>query len=220
MVIIVAILMLCTIFCYNFFFRKLYWSEKVTKGNYDTDVDKLMIVAHPGDELIFGGSELVNKSGWFVVCITNGSNRSGNKFSKVKAETKRAEFISVMKKLKCKYEIWDYEDSYINSFWHTSLEDRLRSLLSVKFKKIVTYDSNRKYNHIQHKKLNKIIKKIDPPNLYVFSYNNNNRSDNIEPNKHTDKILNLLKIYDSRKTSVKKYLPTIVYQTVKSDAGC
>jgi hypothetical protein len=55
-----------------------------------------MIVAHPDDEVLFGGSQLITEKNWKVVCVTNGNN------------TKRSfEFGSVMKLLNLDYEIWD-----------------------------------------------------------------------------------------------------------------
>ena len=37
------------------------------------ETNKLMIVAHPDDETIWGGGHLL-EGGYFVVCITNGEN--------------------------------------------------------------------------------------------------------------------------------------------------
>ena len=59
---------------YYVFFRKLYSSARKLKGNNHLKYDKLMIVTHPDDELIFGGRLLLDKKGWKVVCITNGSD--------------------------------------------------------------------------------------------------------------------------------------------------
>ena len=36
--------------------------------------NKVMIVAHPDDELIFGGAELIQNKGYKVICITNQDN--------------------------------------------------------------------------------------------------------------------------------------------------
>lgn len=47
--------------------------------------DSLMIVAHPDDETIWGGSHLLNGN-YVVVCITNGNNK-----------TRRREFESVIR---------------------------------------------------------------------------------------------------------------------------
>ena len=68
----------------------------------DYQVNKLMIVAHPDDELIFGGAELIKYGPEYrVICLTNQSN-----------EVRRNEFEEVMKKLKVgSWEMMDYEDT-------------------------------------------------------------------------------------------------------------
>jgi len=38
------------------------------------EVDKLLIVAHPDDELLWGGMNILSEPGWFVVCATNANN--------------------------------------------------------------------------------------------------------------------------------------------------
>lgn len=48
--------------------------------------ESLMIVAHPDDETIWGGSHLINGN-YTVLCITNGNNKKRKK-----------EFMNVMKK--------------------------------------------------------------------------------------------------------------------------
>ena len=35
------------------------------------DVDKLLIVAHPDDEVLWGGINLLLQPGWFVVCASH-----------------------------------------------------------------------------------------------------------------------------------------------------
>ncbi|NDB84328.1 MAG: PIG-L family deacetylase, partial [Alphaproteobacteria bacterium] len=35
------------------------------------EVDKLLIIAHPDDEVLWGGMNLILQSGWFVICSTH-----------------------------------------------------------------------------------------------------------------------------------------------------
>ena len=62
---------------------------QVTKEMLDelplSDCTKLMVVAHPDDETLWGGAHLT-EGGWFVVCLTNGYN-----------EVRKNEFYEVMK---------------------------------------------------------------------------------------------------------------------------
>ena len=62
---------------------------QITKEMLDelplSDCTKLMVVAHPDDETLWGGAHLT-EGGWFVVCLTNGYN-----------EVRKNEFYEVMK---------------------------------------------------------------------------------------------------------------------------
>lgn len=35
-----------------------------------------MVIAHPDDEILFGGQELLISKNWLVVCLTNGNQLS------------------------------------------------------------------------------------------------------------------------------------------------
>ena len=60
---------------------------------------KLMLVAHPDDELIFGGQELLESGGWKVIALTNGDSLE-----------RRLEFKKVMAAVGADYEIWNCEN--------------------------------------------------------------------------------------------------------------
>ena len=60
--------------------------------------ESLMIVAHPDDETIWGGSHLINGN-YTVLCITNGNNKKRKK-----------EFMKVMKKTHSKGIILSFPD--------------------------------------------------------------------------------------------------------------
>jgi LmbE family N-acetylglucosaminyl deacetylase len=44
------------------------------------EVDKIMIVAHPDDEMLWGGGNVLSQPGWFVVCATNASTMDPSKY--------------------------------------------------------------------------------------------------------------------------------------------
>ena len=124
-------------------------------------INKLMIIAHPDDELIFGGAELIKRGPEYkVVCITNGSNSA-----------RRAEFEESMKKLKVgSFEMWDYEDT-LHPEQAFDLDDFTDLIYSKKWGKIVTHNPIGEYGHPQHKFIFDAVKKITR-NFYVFSKSN------------------------------------------------
>ena len=77
-------------------------SSHVTVKELDSlqleDCTKLMIVAHPDDETIWGGAHLADK-GYFVVCLTDGYNK-----------TRRNEFQNTIKESGNKGLILRYPD--------------------------------------------------------------------------------------------------------------
>ena len=37
--------------------------------------NKIMIISHPDDEILWGLDSLLNENSWKVICITNGDNK-------------------------------------------------------------------------------------------------------------------------------------------------
>ena len=69
---------------------------------YNITPNKLMIVAHPDDELIFGGNILIEDNSWRVICLTNKRDN-----------IRRMEFEKVMRDLAVpEFEVYDLEDSF------------------------------------------------------------------------------------------------------------
>lgn len=112
---------------------------------------KLMVVAHPDDETLWGGAHLT-EGGWFVVCLTNGYN-----------QIRKNEFYSVMKKLDCTGLILSYPD-LVNgkkSNWTTerySIAKDIDTLLKYKhWGMVVTHNPEGEYGHIHHRMTNKLV---------------------------------------------------------------
>lgn len=216
--IIIVIVIIVLLLVYFAKFRTLYSSRYILTGNLDVKVRNLMIVAHPDDELIFGGSQLLASDGWLVVCVTNGSNEAGNIYSFNKATSRIHEFIRVMNSLDCMYEIWDYEDYGLNANWDESITNNIKGLLmSRRFEKIVTHSLYGEYGHPQHTKISRIVHSLRPDNLYVFGYvpGPNNY---LPLNPYAPEIFELCGIYKSQAKIIKKYEANIIYQYfVKAD---
>lgn len=121
--------------------------------------NKLMIVAHPDDETIFGAATLLSEPSWKVVCVTNGKN-----------STRRAEFQTVMRLVGCEYEIWDYhDDPYTNL--DPEIENRIDSILERPYLKVVTHNDYGEYRHRHHIQVHDIVNSIMGSDFYVFCEN-------------------------------------------------
>lgn len=139
--------------------------------NFDidlTDFDNVMIVAHPDDEMIWGGSHLIDDN-YLVVCVTCGARVD-----------RIQEFENVMEETGDKYIMLDYPDKTNGERdnWDTVYEDitaDIEKILDMKdWKTIVTHNENGEYGHIHHKMTNKIVTSIyetkyfEKDNLYYF----------------------------------------------------
>lgn len=120
--------------------------------------DKLMVVAHPDDECLFGGAQLLTSTGWKVLCVTNGDN-----------EIRRKEFTKVMHVLNCEFEIWNYYDSQFTPFGNALFDDLKKVVVDKKWNKIVTHNFMGEYGHLHHMQINEIMKRICP-NLWTFNF--------------------------------------------------
>lgn len=203
----VLLIIILIIILYVLFYRRLYHSENILSGNDHIPFNKLMIVAHPDDELIFGGSELIQEKGWKVICVTNGSPKSSNIFGK-KDINRSNEFINLMNHLQCAYEIWDFEDNGFNCNWEYSvLYNKIQNAIREKeYQKILTHNLNGEYGHIQHKLIGKIINQIKPANLFVFG------KDDQFVNPNALQVIELLSFYPSQKHVTNQHLQYIIHQ--------
>jgi len=153
-------------------------STVLNRAFNDYQSKKLMIVAHPDDELIFGGAELIKHgSEYKVLCLTNKSNKIRSK-----------EFESVMKKLGVSsWEILDYEDTLT-----PTEEFDLKDIINFKsWEKIVTHNPIGEYGHPQHKLVFDAVKK-ETNNFYVF-----NKSEKKLKQDYLDYKVELLRLYKS-----------------------
>jgi len=125
-----------------------------------SEVTKLMVVAHPDDETIFGFSELysidkLEGRKWKVVCAT-GDNRTEDFY-------KAMDFFGI-----AEYEVWDFDSSVHQGFSQELLDSRIKNLLnSQTWEKVVTHNPCGEYGHIQHKNVFDAIKK-HRDDFYVF----------------------------------------------------
>ena len=162
----------------------------LTNAFKDYQTTKLMIVAHPDDELIFGGAELIKHGPEYkVVCITNKNNKTRSK-----------EFKSVMEALNVgSYEMWDFKDSLYDETKIYNLEP-FNKLLFKNWEKIITHNPIGEYGHPKHKRLFETIKKLTNE-FYVFG-----KSSTKLPKNILDKKQKLLKLYKSEQPIINQLL--------------
>jgi len=141
-------------------FNQNYVDRDFSKVDIDS-VDNLMIVAHPDDEVLWGGAHLLREK-YLVVCITCGQNI-----------TRVNEFKKTMDKIDTPYIMLGYPDKILNirSNWtdeKDNIYDDLNEIMSLKnWKKIVTHNKNGEYGHIHHIMTHEIVLNI---------YNDSNNS--------------------------------------------
>lgn len=137
--------------------KKTYRNLKL--NNLDL-YDKIMFVAHPDDDMIWGGAHLLEDD-YVVVCITCGTNIGRlNEFQKVMSKTNDGYIaLGYPDKTNGKRDEWlgVYDD--ISRDIETILNSKEWDL-------IVTHNENGEYGHIHHIKTNKIVKDIYIKNNY------------------------------------------------------
>ena len=196
---------------------------QVTKEMLDelplSNCTKLMVVAHPDDETLWGGAHLT-EGGWFVVCLTNGYN-----------EVRKNEFYEVIKEFGCEGMILSYPDLLANgqrSTWTTECTSIAKDLNTVlKYKHwgmVATHNPNGEYGHIHHKMTSKLVteefyKIYWGTNLYYFGNWYSARrlpimEDSLRkvPEAALEKKLEALKLYTSQKGAVASNIHMAEYE--------
>ena len=195
---------------------------QVTKEMLDelplSNCTKLMVVAHPDDETLWGGAHLT-EGGWFVVCLTNGYN-----------EVRKNEFYEVIKESGNVGLILKYPDLVggKRSDWATSKPQIAKDLdLLMKYKHwgmVATHNPDGEYGHIHHKMTSRLMtesyyKNCWGNNLYYFErYYSARRLPSVEaslrkvPQSRVDKKVELLKIYKSQSHVVGEHIHLASYE--------
>ena len=121
--------------------------------------DKLMVVAHPDDELMWGGANLLLEPGWHVICSTNLNN-----------PTRSKEFYKTMSWCNVsKYDMYDVKDEYTEEeaeanklYDGTPFETALQELAKKTWKLVLTHNDKGEYGHEHHRKVNRMVLKYFP----------------------------------------------------------
>lgn len=162
-IIIISVLILIAIIGIIIFFNLPKVNNDIEKLNLD-NYDNLMIVAHPDDEMLWGGVNLIEDN-YLVVCITCGNDPIRNK-----------EFTDVLNKTNDLNLMLKYPDKTNGERddWSTSkssIMNDLEKIINYKdWNKIVTHNPFGEYGHIHHIYTDNYVTYLteDKDKLYYF----------------------------------------------------
>ena len=120
------------------------------------EVDKLLIIAHPDDEVLWGGMNLLLQPGWFVICSTH-----------LNDPIRSREFFRTMSYCNVtRYIMFDVKDQYTENpnvadkLYDGSLFDKfLKKLSSKPWNLVLTHNESGEYGHEHHRKVHRLVKK-------------------------------------------------------------
>lgn len=188
---------------------------EITASTSSKDDLNLMIVAHPDDESIFAGNEILNNS-YYIVCITNGNNeKRKQEFEKMLDVTGNTGImLSYPDKTNGERDNWSSVKSDIE-------EDISNIIASREWGKIVTHNPQGEYGHIQHKMTNSIVTKVvkqqhKEAQLYYFgdyfkAINEAGHTKTLDEEQSKEKV-KLLTVYSSQSKVVKKLHHILDYE--------
>ena len=158
-----------------------------------------MIVAHPDDESLFGGAQLL-EGNYKVICVTNGNNA-----------VRRLEFEDVMSETGSEFEMWSYEDNYRKPLDVSEIKKDLFQIInSQKWDKIVTHNEKGEYGHHHHIQLNAIMRELVGKDLWTFDF-----TQKIElPNDIWQLKLKLIGFYKSQKEICDEHIPNVRNESI------
>ena len=152
-----------------------------------------MIVAHPDDEALFGGAELLtHPEEYKVVAVDEYQN-----------EVRRAEWISSMQFIGIiDSEHWSGFKGGEDYHREKLIYELLRVLRERKYKKIVTHNRKGEYGHPRHRALHDVLNHLRPELLWQFDKGKERLSQDLLLKKR-----DLLKVYRSQRDVLDWFSP-------------
>ena len=168
-----------------------------------TNVNKLMIVSHPGDESVWGGVHLLSDN-YLIVCVSCGYDKSMTK-----------EFLNATNYSKDPVVMMGYSDKLYLKKDYRKIKKQIKYILNYKdWQEIVTHNPDGEYDNYQHKQLNQIVNDLKVNNLYYFGkyYSKKELSKmdietTLKGNLIKEKINNMVKNYDDLYDDYKQMMP-------------
>ncbi len=146
-------------------------------------IDKIMIVAHPDDEALFGGAELLTHPNEYKVVVLDEYHN----------DIRRREFLDSMRFIGIhEYEHWTGYKGKEDYFREKLIYELLRVLRERDYKKIVTHNTNGEYGHPRHRACHDVLAHLRPELLWCFD-----RGEKLD-DKIIEKKRKLLKVYKSQ----------------------
>ncbi|MBR4262072.1 MAG: PIG-L family deacetylase [Bacilli bacterium] len=154
---LIVVLVLVLFYKYYVFKKTNYYEKRTDSLEVLLDkidlkkVDNLMIVAHPDDDMIWGGGHLIEDN-YLVICVTCGN-----------VQTRVEEFHKVMEATHNSYIMLGYPDltNGKRDDWSTvysDIENDIERILKYKkWKMIVTHNPDGEYGHQHHKMTSSIV---------------------------------------------------------------
>ena len=156
-------------------------------------IDKIMIVSHPDDEALFGGSELLSHSKEYKVVVVDEYHN----------EVRKKELIASMEFIGIEdYEHWTGYKGGEDYHREKLIYELLRVLRERKYTKIVTHNKQGEYGHPRHRALHDILNHLRPELLWQFDKGHARL-----PNELLMKKRDLLKVYESQKDVLDWFSP-------------
>lgn len=148
----------------KYLFQIIYYKLNYKRANPSLNlenINKVVFVAHPDDEILFFSRQLLNDSKILVVCMTNGGNWIRQK-----------EFIELMKAIRLQFKILNFRDG-TNAKWNSKkIKREISKIINLKnhWEMIITHNKEGEYGHTQHKLLNKYVEEVcKGKNIYTSS---------------------------------------------------
>ena len=156
-------------------------------------IDKIMIVAHPDDEALFGGAELLSHPKEYKVVVVDEYHN----------EVRKKELIASMEFIGIEdYEHWTGYKGGEDYHREKLIYELLRVLRERKYTKIVTHNKQGEYGHPRHRALHDILNHLRPDILWQFDKRKKRLSTNIVIKKR-----DLLKVYKSQREVLDWFSP-------------
>lgn len=136
-------------------------TKRVVVNSRDPRPTKIMIVAHPDDELLWGYRHLAqDPKSWKVICVCCASD-----------PTRVKEFQAVMRVIGVdNYEMWDNENTIIGWRLHPLTVSRIELELVKGYDVVITHNWYGEYGNLQHMAVHRAVVAVATANnVQVFS---------------------------------------------------
>ena len=156
-------------------------------------INKLMITAHPDDEALFGGAELLTHADEYKVVVVDECHN----------EVRKRELIASMKFIGIKeFEHWTGYKGGEDYHREKLIYELLRGLRERDWIKVVTHNKVGEYGHPRHRALHEILNHLRPDILWQFDKGRRRLSQKILIKKR-----DLLKVYGSQRDVLDWFSP-------------